>query len=87
MPSVVAGLPRRFPDSHCGIVAKVDAAFDADLDRASRGSSSTDAKARTRMYQGGVVVLEDFPVENISEHLKKTDAIIWVDLCAPMLRT
>jgi len=35
------------------------------------------------MYQGGVVVLEDFPVEGISEHLEKTDAIIWVDLCAP----
>jgi magnesium transporter len=28
-------------------------------------------------------VLQDFPVEDISEHLDKPDAIIWVDLCAP----
>jgi magnesium transporter len=40
--------------------------------------------AHTRLYRDGVLVLEDFPVEDISDHL---DAgypnIVWLDLCAP----
>jgi magnesium transporter len=43
----------------------------------------TDVTARTRLYQRGALTLENFPVEDISEHLAQDDAVIWVDLCAP----
>lgn len=66
-----------------GIVASVDAAPIPDADPSPRDPTSTHAKARTRLYQRGVLVKEDFPVEDISEHLETADAIIWVDLCAP----
>jgi magnesium transporter len=65
------------------MVNNVDAAYSSAADRPGRDQSSTDAKARTRLYQGGVMVLEDFPVEDISGHLQKSDAVVWVDLCAP----
>jgi magnesium transporter len=55
----------------------------ADKDPAVGSVTPTPATARTRMYQKGVLVQEDFPVEDISELLDKPDAIIWVDLCAP----
>jgi magnesium transporter len=55
----------------------------ADADPAVDSVTPTPATARTRMYQQGVLVQEDFPVEDISELLDKPDAIIWVDLCAP----
>jgi magnesium transporter len=29
------------------------------------------------------MVLEDFPVEDVSEHLDKAGSVVWVDLCAP----
>jgi magnesium transporter len=63
-------------------VAGVDAVASTDSDSAG-DPSATDAKARTRLYQGGVVVLENFPVKDISEHLATDDAVVWVDLCAP----
>jgi magnesium transporter len=68
---------------HCGIVARVDAAQGSDADASAREPIATRAKVRTRLYQGGVLVQEDFPVEEISEQLEKADAVIWVDLCAP----
>jgi magnesium transporter len=39
--------------------------------------------ARTRLYRGGVLELEDFPPEDISEHLKDPDAFVWLDYCRP----
>ncbi|HET7900035.1 MAG TPA: magnesium transporter CorA family protein [Candidatus Nanopelagicales bacterium] len=30
-----------------------------------------------------MLTLEDFPVEDISDHLATADAVVWVDLCAP----
>jgi magnesium transporter len=39
--------------------------------------------ARTRLYRGGELALEDFPVEDISEHLKDQGACVWLDYCAP----
>jgi magnesium transporter len=39
--------------------------------------------ARTRLYQDGVLVQEDFPVDDISEHLATQGAVVWVDLFAP----
>jgi magnesium transporter len=39
--------------------------------------------ARTRCYQGGVLSDEDFPVEQLSEHLAEPDTIVWLDLVDP----
>src|SRR3954451_16745113 len=39
--------------------------------------------ARTRCYQSGVLSDEDFPLEDISEHLDEPTAVVWVDLLAP----
>lgn len=39
--------------------------------------------ARTRLYRGGELVLEDFPVKDISEHLKEPEATVWLDYCKP----
>jgi magnesium transporter len=39
--------------------------------------------ARTRLYRDGELVLEDFPVADISEHLEDKRACIWLDYCEP----
>jgi magnesium transporter len=39
--------------------------------------------ARTRLYRDGKLVLEDFPAEDISEHLEEEDACVWLDYCKP----
>jgi magnesium transporter len=39
--------------------------------------------ARTRLYRSGVLELEDFPPEDISEHLQDPDAFVWLDYCRP----
>lgn len=39
--------------------------------------------ARTRLYRSGTLVLEDFPPEDISEHLTDPDSVIWLDLYQP----
>jgi magnesium transporter len=39
--------------------------------------------AHTRLYRGGELVLEDFPVEDISTHLREQSACVWLDYCAP----
>jgi magnesium transporter len=41
--------------------------------------------ARTRCYRDGVLADEDFPVDQVSEHLTESSAVVWVDLCAPDL--
>ncbi len=38
---------------------------------------------QTRLYRNGTVEREGFPVTEVSDHLTQTDAIVWVDLCAP----
>ncbi|MGD0378913.1 MAG: magnesium transporter CorA family protein [Acidimicrobiales bacterium] len=39
---------------------------------------------RTRLYRGGSLVKEDFPVDEISDHLEEdADCVVWLDLCAP----
>ncbi len=43
----------------------------------------TKCQARTRVYSGGKLVAEGFPVDDISEHLKDEQAIVWLDLLAP----
>src|SRR4051794_7080891 len=39
--------------------------------------------ARTRCYQSGVLNDEDFPLQDISEHLAEPSTVVWVDLLAP----
>jgi magnesium transporter len=39
--------------------------------------------ARTRCYRGGALTDEDFPVDQVSEHLTDESAVVWVDLYAP----
>jgi magnesium transporter len=39
--------------------------------------------AHTRLYREGKLALEDFPVQDISEHLKDESAYVWLDYCAP----
>lgn len=39
--------------------------------------------ARTRLYRNGDLVAEDFPLDDISEHLRDGDAVVWLDLCSP----
>jgi magnesium transporter len=41
--------------------------------------------ARTRCYRDGSLVDEDFPVDQLSEHLADGSAVVWLDLCAPDL--
>ena len=46
-------------------------------------STPTKCQARTRLYRKGKLVLEGFPVSNISEHLKDKEAVVWLDLRDP----
>jgi magnesium transporter len=39
--------------------------------------------AHTRLYRGGELVLEDFPVKDISEHVKQPHSCVWLDYCEP----
>jgi magnesium transporter len=39
--------------------------------------------ARTRLYRGGQLVMEDFPVADISEYLGDPTACVWLDFCTP----
>jgi magnesium transporter len=38
---------------------------------------------RTRLYRNGVLEAEDFPEEDISEHVSDESAVVWLDLCRP----
>jgi magnesium transporter len=38
---------------------------------------------KTRCWRNGTLTDENFPVEDLSEHLEDPDAVVWVDLCAP----
>jgi magnesium transporter len=39
--------------------------------------------ARTRCYQGGNLLVEDFPIPEISDHLEDAHSVVWLDLCQP----
>jgi magnesium transporter len=45
--------------------------------------SPTRCQARTRLYRGGKLELEGFPVADISEYLADESVTIWLDLRAP----
>jgi len=38
---------------------------------------------RTRCYRGGVLDIEDFPLDDVSEHLDDPDALVWIDFVQP----
>ena len=40
-------------------------------------------EARSRVYRGGVLESEDFPVAEVSEYLEQPDTMVWVDFCGP----
>jgi magnesium transporter len=46
-------------------------------------ATPTKCQARTRLYRGGVLESEGFPVDDISEHLKDPTAVVWLDLRDP----
>ena len=54
-----------------------------DTARADARPSGTDDRARTRLYRGGRLEKEDFPVEEVSDHLRDPEAVVWVDLLTP----
>ena len=37
----------------------------------------------TRMYREGTLVEEGFPLAGVSEHLRRPDTTVWIDLCDP----
>ncbi|MDG6102469.1 magnesium transporter CorA family protein [Dactylosporangium aurantiacum] len=39
--------------------------------------------ARTRLYRNGDLVAEDFPIDDISEHLAAEGTVVWLDLQSP----
>jgi magnesium transporter len=39
--------------------------------------------ARTRLYRDGTLELENFPVADISEHIRDERAVVWLDMCYP----
>jgi len=39
--------------------------------------------ARTRLYRDGVLESEDYPVDQISDHLQDESAVVWLDVCQP----
>ncbi|MGH3673294.1 MAG: magnesium transporter CorA family protein [Pseudonocardiaceae bacterium] len=38
---------------------------------------------RTRLYRSGVLEQENFPVQDISDHLQEPGVTVWLDMCAP----
>ncbi len=38
---------------------------------------------RTRLYRSGVLEAENFPVQEISEHITQPGVTVWLDMCAP----
>lgn len=49
----------------------------------SRESTSDPHRTRTRLYRHGVLVAEDFPVDDVSDYLADPDSVVWADFCAP----
>lgn len=40
-------------------------------------------ECQTRVYLGGILQAEGFPVADVSEHLGRPDTVVWVDFCGP----
>jgi magnesium transporter len=46
-------------------------------------STDTSAGVRTRLWRDGRLVSQDFPIEEVSDHLQEEGALVWLDLCEP----
>lgn len=46
-------------------------------------TTSTDEIATTRAYRDGELIVENFPVVDVSDYLDQDGTTVWVDLCAP----
>jgi len=46
-------------------------------------TSGTKEGVRTRLWRNGRLEVEDFPIEEISDHLQDDGALVWLDLCEP----
>ena len=46
-------------------------------------STGTSDMVRTRLWRAGRLEFEDFPLEEISDHLQEEGALVWLDLCEP----
>ena len=53
--------------------------------QAACAPSPTRCDARTRLYRHGVLELEGFPVEDISDHITEDGVTVWLDLLDPDL--
>jgi magnesium transporter len=51
------------------------------------GGSGANSRGRTRLYRNGIRVSQDFPVADISEHLRDPASVVWLDLCRPRQAT
>lgn len=40
-------------------------------------------QSHARVYRGGTLVAEGFPLSDISNHLADPDLVVWVDICSP----
>ena len=49
------------------------------------GSVTSDKSdgVRTRLWRAGRLEVENFPLEEISDHLQEEGALVWLDLCQP----
>jgi magnesium transporter len=47
------------------------------------GTSGTSDSVRTRLWRDGRLETEDFPLEEISDHLQEEGSLVWLDLCEP----
>jgi len=46
-------------------------------------TSGVNNGVRTRLWRDGRVEAEDFPIEDVSDHLQEEGALVWLDLCEP----
>lgn len=53
---------------------------------ASRAESPTGCQTHTRLYRGGVLAEQGFPVCDIRSHLAEPETVVWLDLLQPSLR-
>jgi magnesium transporter len=46
-------------------------------------TNGTHGGVRTRLWRDGHLEIEDFPLEQISDHLQEEGSLVWLDLCEP----
>ena len=47
------------------------------------GVTKSENGVRTRLWRDGRLEVEDFPIEQVSDHLREEGALVWLDLCDP----